>query len=96
MQIYCTGGGVTDPGSVNGQLTAAANQLVLYEQQQVKVTIGGLDAAIKYAGGAPGAIAGALQINAVVPAGVTPGGNVPLTIQIGAWQSQANVTVAVQ
>ena len=96
VQIYCTGGGVTDPASVNGQLTAAANQLVLYEQQQVKVTIGGLDAAIKYAGGAPGAIAGALQINAVVPAGVTPGGNVPLTIQIGAWQSQANVTVAVQ
>jgi uncharacterized protein (TIGR03437 family) len=92
VQIFCTGGGATNPATADGAITTAANTLV---QQPVTVTIGGLNATVKYAGGAPGAIAGAVQINAVVPAGVTPGSSVPVVVQIGNWQSQPNVTVSV-
>jgi uncharacterized protein (TIGR03437 family) len=48
-----------------------------------------------YAGGAPGAIAGLTQINAQIPAGVTPGAAVQVVVQIGVWKSQTGVTIAV-
>jgi len=51
---------------------------------------------IQYAGGAPGAVAGLTQINAQVPASVTPGSAVPLVVQIGTVQSQTGITIAVQ
>ena len=64
--------------------------------QPVTVTIGGISAQVQYAGGAPGAVAGLTQINAVVPANAPTGPSVPVVIQIGTWQSQAGVTMAVQ
>jgi len=96
--IYCVGGGVTNPPSTDGSIIAAPapGALPPVLTQQVSVTIGNINANVQYSGAVPGAIAGLTQINAIVPAGVTPGANVPLVIQIGNWQSQSGVTVAVQ
>ena len=44
---------------------------------------------------APGLIAGAVQVNLQVPAGV-PSGDQPLVITIGGARSQSGVTVGVQ
>jgi uncharacterized protein (TIGR03437 family) len=98
VQIFLTGGGVTNPASTDGWITTLiGGQLPMLAAQPVTVTIGGVAATqINYAGGAPGAVAGLTQINAVVPESVTPGSALPLVIQIGTAQSQSGITVAVQ
>ena len=98
LMIYCVGGGVTNPPSTDGAIITAPAPPALPPvlTQPVSVTIGGIDANVLYSGAVPGSIAGLTQINAVIPAGVTPAANVPLMIRIGNWQSQTGVTVAVQ
>ncbi|MGO9229446.1 MAG: BACON domain-containing protein [Bryobacteraceae bacterium] len=98
IMIYCVGGGVTNPPSTDGAIIATPQPPALPPvlAQPVSVTIGNINATVLYGGAVAGSIAGLTQINAVIPAGVTPGANVPLVIQIGNWQSQTGVTVAVQ
>ena len=60
----------------------------------VKVTIGGLQAVVQYAGGAYDEVAGVLQRNVVVPATLS-GSAVPVVVQVGNAVSQAGVTIAV-
>jgi uncharacterized protein (TIGR03437 family) len=98
VQIFLTGGGVTDPASTDGWITTTiGGQLPMLTAQPVTVTIGGVAATqINYAGGAPGSVAGLTQINAVVPDSVTPGDALPLLVQIGTVQSQTGITIAVQ
>jgi len=98
VQIFLSGGGVTNPASTDGWITTFIDgQLPLLETQPVTVTIGGVASAqINYSGGAPGAVAGLTQINAVVPENVTPGSALPLVIGIGTWQSQSGISIAVE
>ena len=98
IMIYCVGGGVTNPPSTDGAIIATPVPPALPPvlTQPLTVTIGNINATVLYSGAVPGSIAGLTQINAVIPAGVTPGANVPLVIRIGNWQSQTGVTVAVQ
>jgi trimeric autotransporter adhesin len=98
LMIYCVGGGVTNPPSTDGALTATPVPPALPPilTQPVFVTIGNQDAKVLYSGAVAGSIAGLTQINAVIPAGVTPGSNVPIVIRIGGVQSQTSVTVAIQ
>ena len=93
VAIYCTGGGVTNPATVDGSITGTPLPLLT---QDVSVSIGGAPAKVDYSGGAPQAIAGLTQINAEVPGGATPGPAVPVVVQIGKWQSQPGVTMAVR
>jgi uncharacterized protein (TIGR03437 family) len=93
VAIYCTGGGVTSPASTDGSITGTDLPLLT---QNVSVKIGNIDAKVVYSGGAPLAIAGLTQIDAEVPAGVTPGTAVPVVVQVGSAQSQAGVTMAVK
>ena len=58
------------------------------------MTIGGQNATVNFAGGAPGLVAGVIQVNAQIPAGLTAG-NVPVVVQVGTSNSQPGVTVAV-
>lgn len=60
----------------------------------VRVTIGGVQAVVQYAGGAYGRVAGMLQLIVVVPTGVS-GSAVPVVVQIGHAASQPGVTIAV-
>ena len=64
--------------------------------QEANKLIGGMPAKVWYSGGAPTAVAGLTQINAEIPAGVTPGPAVPVTVKVGAYTSQAGVTLAVK
>jgi uncharacterized protein (TIGR03437 family) len=83
ITLYLTGVGQTDPpGSDGGIATAIANV-----SSPVSVQIAGQAAQLLYAGAAPGNVNGFAQINAVIPAGLAYGGNLPVVIQIGAAAS---------
>ena len=93
IALYCTGGGVTSPASTDGAVIGGASFLLA---QTPVVTIGGVNAIVKYAGAAPGSVAGLTQINVEVPAGVTPALALPVIVKIGDFASTAGVTVAVK
>jgi uncharacterized protein (TIGR03437 family) len=90
--LYGTGEGQTDPPGVNGQLASSVPGKPV---SPVSVQIGGLDADILYAGGAPGQVAGFFQMNVRVPAGVGSG-LVPVVLNAGGSLSQTGVMLAVQ
>jgi uncharacterized protein (TIGR03437 family) len=92
IAIYANGAGQTDPPGVDGKPATAPLPQPL---AKVTATIGGIDADIIYAGAAPTLVAGVLQVNARIPAGV-PSGNVPVVVSIGNTRSQGNITVAVK
>jgi uncharacterized protein (TIGR03437 family) len=94
VAIYCTGGGTMSPIVGDGAVIGAT--LPNLTAVPVAVTIGGFDAKVSYAGGVPASIAGLVQINAEVPAGVTPGSTVPMTVRVGSSTSSAGVTIAVK
>jgi uncharacterized protein (TIGR03437 family) len=91
VTLYATGEGQTNPPGVDGKLAESPYPTPLLP---VSVTIGGLQAPITFAGGAPG-FAGLLQINATVPQGVSPGSAVPVVVRIGGVASQTDLTLAV-
>jgi uncharacterized protein (TIGR03437 family) len=62
----------------------------------VTVTIGGIEAPLQFAGAAPFAVAGLLQVNAAVPPGALSGTAVPLVLSVGGVPSPGGVTIAVQ
>ncbi len=98
IQIYATGEGQTTPAGVDGLIagfspgTAGA---LPYPKLAAGVTIGGLPAQVTYVGAAPGLVAGALQVNAVVPDGIASG-TVPVFLSIGGNSSQTGITIVVQ
>ena len=95
VSIYATGEGETDPLGVDGVINA--NSLPLPKPTlPVTVEINGETAEVTYAGGAPGEVAGMLQVNVRIPADVPSGASVPVTITVGAATSQAGVTVAIK
>jgi uncharacterized protein (TIGR03437 family) len=91
--IFATGEGVTTPTVATGTVISSTLPKPV---APVTVTIGGLPATIQYAGSAPGDVAGVLQLNVTVPAGIPPGAAVPVVVKIGAVSSQSNVTLALQ
>jgi len=93
IALYCTGGGVTDPASGDGEVIGGPLRRLT---QTVTVTIGGINADVKYAGAAPGAVAGLTQINVEVPAALAPALALPVIVKIGNYTSTGSVTVAVK
>jgi len=91
--LYGTGGGQTNPASIDGGFNPLNADGVLL--LPVTVTIGGQPATVNYAGPAPGLVDGVMQINAVLPSGIASGA-VPVVVQVGTASSQTAVTVAVQ
>jgi len=91
--IYATGLGATNPPVATGQAAPAVPPLALVTTP-VKVTIGGVDAAVEFAGLAPGFV-GLYQVNARVPAGVTAGNAVALVLTQNGVASNT-VTIAVK
>lgn len=90
--LFGTGEGQTKPAGVDGEI---ATSVYPSPALPVSVTIGGQPADIIYDGAIPGQIAGLLQINARVPAGLASGPQ-PVVVTIGTASSQANLTVAVK
>jgi uncharacterized protein (TIGR03437 family) len=91
--LWGTGEGITDPGGVDGR---PALDVLPKPLAPVSAQIGGLPASVLYAGAAPGAIPGLIQINARMSPDVTPGNNVPVSVKVGSLASQQGVTVAVR
>jgi uncharacterized protein (TIGR03437 family) len=88
--LYGTGGGPTNPTVSDGSIATGAAPL----SNSVFVQVGGQPATVLYAGSAAGEVAGVMQINLQLPAGVT--GQVPVVVTIGGQVSQATVTVAIR
>jgi trimeric autotransporter adhesin len=91
--LYATGEGQTAPGGVDGQqaLTVYPKPLL-----PVKVFVGGVECSVKYAGAAPYFVAGAMQVNAQLPANVAKGDAVEVRLQVGERISKTGVTVAIR
>jgi len=92
--IYLTGEGQTSPVGDDGALAVGATlpKPVL----PVSVTIGGNAAEILYAGAAPGAVAGLMQINARINPLTPPLTNSAVIVKIGEKSSPIGVTIAVR
>ena len=95
IQIFATGQGQTSPGGVDGLIEPLSLPLPA-PLLAVGVIIGGVPADILYVGAAPGLVAGALQVNALVPKGVAPGA-APLFVSFGGISnSQTGITLAIK
>jgi uncharacterized protein (TIGR03437 family) len=92
--LFATGTGVLNPAVADGVLIPSGNPPLI--AQTVTVTIGGQNAKVLYQGAAPTLVAGVSQIDVQVPAGVTPGPAVPVTITVGGVPSVNTVTMAVK
>jgi uncharacterized protein (TIGR03437 family) len=79
--------------SFAGAAPPSGNPLV-FTRVQPTVTIGGIQAQVKFSGMAPGYV-GLWQINAEVPASVTPSSTVSMTTTAGGASSNT-VTIAVE
>ena len=94
VTLYGTGFGDTNPNVDAGQITSGMAQLV----NGVTVTIGNVTLApsdVLYAGLTPSSISGLYQFNVRIPQS-TPNGNVPISISIGGFQTQAPATIPIQ
>jgi uncharacterized protein (TIGR03437 family) len=93
ISLYATGEGQTSPSGVDGRPAAIPlPQPIL----PVTVIIGGQTVTPQYAGGAPGLVAGLMQINVQIPSGIQTGNPVPVVVQVGSVSSQPGVTIAVR
>jgi uncharacterized protein (TIGR03437 family) len=88
VSIFATGAGNTTAAGADGLIPTGPSDR---PNADVSVTIGGLPCQVSYAGAAPGLMSGVLQVNAQVPAGVTPGPSVPVQVAIGTAGSQAGL-----
>ncbi len=104
ITLYLTGEGKTNPAGVTGKVTTVdttgdtTSGGPLTPQPTAgapTVTIGGQPATVLFYGEAPGMVAGVMQLNVQVPAGL-PSGNLPLVVSFGAASSQSGITVAIQ
>jgi uncharacterized protein (TIGR03437 family) len=95
IQIYTTGlGAGTAAGRTlrTGDVPPADGSVLYRTVETPRVTIGGRDAAVGFAGLAPG-FAGLYQVNVVVPAGVIAGDDVPVVISTGGASDQATLAI---
>jgi uncharacterized protein (TIGR03437 family) len=81
IAMFATGEGQTSPAGVDGKLALTTPYPA--PLLQVKVFVGGAQANVVYAATAPTEVAGLFQVNIQIPAGVQPGGYVPVVLQVG-------------
>ncbi len=91
--FWVTGEGAVDTTLYDGQVIVAPYPKPVL---QVNVKIGSIDADVPYAGAAPFIVAGVMQVNARVPAGVASGSAVPISISVGGVPAAGPVTIAVK
>jgi uncharacterized protein (TIGR03437 family) len=92
LTVYATGAGAMDQPAIDGEFAGPPYGAVA---GAVTAQIGGVDAAVTYAGDAPGLVSGAVQINIQAPANAPTGSAVPLVLKIGGVAAPA-VNIAVK
>jgi len=80
ISFYATGEGQTTPAGVDGKLGTTP---LPSPNLPVTVAVGGLPAVVQYKGGVSGVVAGLMQVNVQIPAGVATGGYVPVVLSVG-------------
>lgn len=93
VMVYATGEGQTDPEGQDGK---PASEPYPRPRARIEARIGGQEAEVVWAGGAPGQLAGLMQVNVRIPIGAPAGGAVPIELRAGGVSSQAGVTLAVR
>lgn len=83
VTLYATGEGLTTGANIAGRPAAAPFPAPALP---VVLSIGGTSAQLLYAGSAPGFV-GLMQLNAVIPGGFVPPGQVPVTLAVGGTTS---------
>jgi uncharacterized protein (TIGR03437 family) len=83
VTLYATGEGLTDGANIAG---SAGVPPLARPQLPVALTVAGMPAQILFAGSAPGLV-GILQINARLPGGFVPSGQVPVVLTVGSTAS---------
>jgi uncharacterized protein (TIGR03437 family) len=95
--LYVTGDGAQTPAMPTGEISDAASVEKLSRPVlPVSVRIGGVPSILRYAGAAPAAVSGLMQINAIVPDGILPGPSVPIVVVVGDKSSPDGVTLAIE
>ena len=97
--LYLTGGGALNPPPAGeGQVipVPAPGGSAPALSAPVSVSMGGEGATVQSATAVPGAIAGLVQLNVVVPSTVTANKAVPVVVTIGGWSSPAVATIALK
>ena len=92
--LYLTGAGQTAPAGVDGSINMNASALAS-PVLPVTAQIGGVPATVAYAGNSVDIVSGVIQMNLIVPSGLSPGQQ-SVTVRIGPYSSRAGVTVAVR
>ena len=97
VSIYMTGEGQTSPPGVTGKVTTVSSTPPFTPGPllPIGVTIGGVPAAVTFAGEAPQFVSGVLQLNVTIPAGAGSG-DLPLVVNIGGNATQTGVTISVR
>lgn len=91
--LFATGEGQTDPPGVDGKPGSAPLPQPI---SSVSVAIGGSNAEVLYAGGAPGLVAGVLQLNVRLPVSNPSACDLPVVLKVGDVVSRPGVTISVQ
>lgn len=93
ISCFATGEGRTTPAGIDGRPVAIPlPQPIL----PVSVSVGGQRVRPQYAGGAPGQLAGLMQVNFEIPTGIQTGNAVPFVLTVGDVSSQVGVTISVR
>jgi uncharacterized protein (TIGR03437 family) len=91
--FYATGAGQADPAGVDGELTGEVLPKPLLP---VSVRIGGEQAEVLYAGGAPGFVSGLIELHVRVPGTVEAGDALAIEFIVGNATSQPGLAVSVK
>jgi uncharacterized protein (TIGR03437 family) len=90
VQVFATGGGVTNPSGVDGALATGLQ----HQAATPTATVGGIAAGVQYVGASPGLVNGVMQVNIQIPQ--VASGAQPLVITMRGASSQSSITVAVE
>ena len=92
ISLFATGEGQTTPAGVDGRL---GGTVAAHPNAAVTATVGGIAAPVQYSGGVFGDVEGLMQVNVLIPAGVQPGGYVPVVLHVGTATSSPGTWIAV-
>jgi len=96
ISIFATGEGQLAPAVTTGCISGTTLPLPQPVVSPISVTVAGQPAPVSYAGEAPGLVCGVIQINAMIPSGLSPGAQ-PVVLTIGSTSNTGqSITVAVQ
>ena len=90
ISLFITGGGITSPASPDGQVSTTGPFPAIAVLP--RVSIGGVDCSVQYAGGASGLVAGVAQLIVLIAAAV-PSGEQRVSVSVGDAASQPALTV---